>query len=143
MAFPNVNGTNSTNGVAKTSTNSVGRKFPDTKTLQKAAEQLGISVEDLKALNFDFKFSIFGNSQTLKAEKLNLNGELKAYKPLSTLKGLEFLSIYEKFLISNGILIQNNEGYISKFKSDIQNNEIIFNNSVKFSDIVSNILINK
>ena len=49
MAFPNVNGTNSTNGVAKTSTNSVGRKFPDTKTLQKAAEQLGISVEDLKA----------------------------------------------------------------------------------------------
>lgn len=98
-----------------------------------------LSVKDI----FDFKFSIFGNNQTLKAEKLNLNGELKAYKPLSTLKGLEFLSIYEKFLISNGILIQNNEGYISKFKSDIQNNEIIFNNSVKFSDIVSNILINK
>ncbi len=98
-----------------------------------------LSVKDI----FDFKFSIFGNSQTLKAEKLNLNGELKAYKPLSTLKGLEFLSIYEKFLISNGILIQNNKGYISKFKSDIQNNEIIFNNSVKFSDIVSNILINK
>lgn len=98
-----------------------------------------LSVKDI----FDFKFSIFGNSQTLKAEKLNLNGELKAYKPLSTLKGLEFLSIYEKFLISNGILIQNNEGYISKFKSDIQNNEIIFNNSVKFSDIISNILINK
>lgn len=98
-----------------------------------------LSVKDI----FDFKFSIFGNNQTLKVEKLNLNGELKAYKPLSTLKGLEFLSIYEKFLISNGILIQNNEGYISKFKSDIQNNEIIFNNSVKFSDIVSNILINK
>lgn len=98
-----------------------------------------LSVKDI----FDFKFSIFGNNQTLKAEKLNLNGELKAYKPLSTLKGLEFLSIYEKFLISNGILIQNNEGYISKFKSDIQNNEIIFNNSVKFSDIISNILINK
>lgn len=98
-----------------------------------------LSVKDI----FDFKFSIFGNNQTLKVEKLNLNGELKAYKPLSTLKGLEFLSIYEKFLISNGILIQNNEGYISKFKSDIQNNEIIFNNSVKFSDIISNILINK
>lgn len=98
-----------------------------------------LSVKDI----FDFKFSIFGNNQTLKAEKLNLNGELKAYKPLSTLKGLDFLSIYEKFLISNGILIQNNEGYISKFKSDIQNNEIIFNNSVKFSDIISNILINK
>lgn len=98
-----------------------------------------LSVKDI----FDFKFSIFGNNQTLKAEKLNLNGELKAYKPLTALKGLEFLSIYEKFLISNGILIQNNEGYISKFKSDIQNNEIIFNNSVKFSDIISNILINK
>ena len=49
MAFQNVNGTKSTNGVAKTSTNSVSRKFPDTTTLQKAAEQLGISVEDLKA----------------------------------------------------------------------------------------------
>ena len=69
-------------------------------------------------------------------KSLNLDGEIIAYKPISSLINLEFISIYEKFLINNGILIPLNQGYISKFKSNPQNSELIFNNSVKFSDIL-------
>ncbi|MBR6722621.1 N-acetylmuramoyl-L-alanine amidase [bacterium] len=49
MVFSNVNGASSAKGTASVSATSSERKFPDDKTLKKAAEQLGISVEDLKA----------------------------------------------------------------------------------------------
>ena len=49
MVFSNVNGASSVKGTTSVSATASERKFPDAKTLQKAAEQLGISVEDLKA----------------------------------------------------------------------------------------------
>ena len=49
MVFSNVNGASSAKGTTSVSATASERKFPDAKTLQKAAEQLGISVEDLKA----------------------------------------------------------------------------------------------
>ena len=49
MVFQNVNGTKSTTGTTSTSSTTGTRNFPDNKTLQKAAELLKISVEDLKA----------------------------------------------------------------------------------------------
>lgn len=85
---------------------------------------------------FDLKFKAWGDKHTLTLNELNFNGEFSAYKPLSSINGLEFISMYEKFLISNGVLIQNDKGYMLKFKSDNQNRDIIFNNSVKFSDIL-------
>ncbi|ARR00877.1 hypothetical protein [Campylobacter porcelli] len=95
-----------------------------------------IVVDNLTIRDFlELKFDILIDNQSFNG--LNLNGEFIAYKPISYIKGLEFISIYEKFLISNGVLIQNGNGYLSKFKSNIQNSEIIFNNSVKFSDILS------
>lgn len=49
MVFQNVNGTKSTTGTTSTSSTTGTRNFPDNKMLQKAAEELKISVEDLKA----------------------------------------------------------------------------------------------
>ena len=49
MVFSNVNGASSAKGTASVSATSSERKSPDDKALKKAAEQLGISVEDLKA----------------------------------------------------------------------------------------------
>lgn len=89
-----------------------------------------ISINDL----FELKFNLRGDSFDI--TDINLDGEFIALRPISTIKGLEFISFYENFLISSGILIKNGEGYISKFKSQRENCELIFNNSVKFSDIL-------
>ena len=89
-----------------------------------------ISINDL----FELKFNLRGDSFDI--TDINLDGEFIALRPISTIKGLEFISFYENFLISSGILIKNDEGYISKFKSQRENGELIFNNSVKFSDIL-------
>lgn len=89
-----------------------------------------ISINDL----FELKFNLRGDSFDI--TDINLDGEFIALRPISTIKGLEFISFYENFLISSGILIKNGEGYISKFKSQRENGELIFNNSVKFSDIL-------
>lgn len=91
-----------------------------------------ISINDL----FELKFNLRGDSFDI--TDINLDGEFIALRPISTIKGLEFISFYENFLISSGILIKNGEGYISKFKSQRENGELIFNNSVKFSDILLN-----
>ncbi|WP_086304083.1 hypothetical protein [Campylobacter devanensis] len=91
-----------------------------------------ISINDL----FELKFNLRGDSFDI--TDINLDGEFIALRPISTIKGLEFISFYENFLISSGILIKNGEGYISKFKSQKENGELIFNNSVKFSDILLN-----
>lgn len=90
-----------------------------------------ISINDL----FELKFNLRGDSFDI--TDINLDGEFIALRPISTIKGLEFISFYENFLISSGILIKNGEGYISKFKSQRENSELIFNNSVKFSDILA------
>ncbi|WP_297985132.1 hypothetical protein [uncultured Campylobacter sp.] len=90
-----------------------------------------ISINDL----FELKFNLRGDSFDI--TDINLDGEFIALRPISTIKGLEFISFYENFLISSGILIKNGEGYISKFKSQRENGELIFNNSVKFSDILA------
>lgn len=90
-----------------------------------------ISINDL----FELKFNLRGDSFDI--TNINLDGEFIALRPISTIKGLEFISFYENFLISSGILIKNGEGYISKFKSQRENGELIFNNSVKFSDILA------
>ena len=90
-----------------------------------------LSINDL----LELKLNLLINPEN-SFKSLNLDGEIIAYKPISSLINLEFISIYEKFLINNGILIPFNQGYISKFKSTPQNNELIFNNSVKFSDIL-------
>ena len=89
-----------------------------------------ISINDL----FELKFNLRGDSFDI--TDINLDGEFIALRPISTIKGLEFISFYENFLISSGILIKNGEGYISKFKSQRENGELIFNNSVKFSNIL-------
>lgn len=89
-----------------------------------------ISINDL----FELKFNLRGDSFDI--ADINLDGEFIALRPISTIKGLEFISFYENFLISSGILIKNGEGYISKFKSQKENGELIFNNYVKFSDIL-------
>lgn len=89
-----------------------------------------ISINDL----FELKFNLRGDSFDI--TDINLDGEFIALRPISTIRGLEFISFYENFLISSGILIKNGEGYISKFKSQRENGELIFNNSVKFSDIL-------
>ena len=89
-----------------------------------------ISINNL----FELKFNLRGDSFDI--TDINLDGEFIALRPISTIKGLEFISFYENFLISSGILIKNGEGYISKFKSQRENGELIFNNSVKFSDIL-------
>ena len=89
-----------------------------------------ISINDL----FELKFNLRGDSFDI--TDINLDGEFIALRPISTIKGLEFISFYENFLISSGILIKNGEGYISKFKSQRENGDLIFNNSVKFSDIL-------
>lgn len=89
-----------------------------------------ISINDL----FELKFNLRGDSFDI--TDINLDGEFIALRPISTIKGLEFISFYENFLISSGILIKNGEGYISKFKTQRENGELIFNNSVKFSDIL-------
>lgn len=89
-----------------------------------------ISINDL----FELKFNLRGDSFDI--IDINLDGEFIALRPISTIKGLEFISFYENFLISSGILIKNGEGYISKFKSQRENGELIFNNYVKFSDIL-------
>ncbi|WP_086232902.1 hypothetical protein [Campylobacter devanensis] len=89
-----------------------------------------ISINDL----FELKFNLRGDSFDI--TDINLDGEFIALRPISTIKGLEFISFYENFLISSGILIKNGEGYISKFKSQRENGELIFNNYVKFSDIL-------
>ena len=91
-----------------------------------------ISINNL----FELKFNLRGDSFDI--TDINLDGEFIALRPISTIKGLEFISFYENFLISSGILIKNDEGYISKFKSQRENGELIFNNSVKFSDILLN-----
>ncbi|MEE3695068.1 hypothetical protein V2I21_08065 [Campylobacter sp. CLAX-22107-21] len=91
-----------------------------------------ISINDL----FELKFNLRGDSFDI--TDINLDGEFTALRPISTIKGLEFISFYENFLISSGILIKNGEGYISKFKSQRENGELIFNNYVKFSDILLN-----
>ncbi|WP_086270003.1 hypothetical protein [Campylobacter devanensis] len=91
-----------------------------------------ISINDL----FELKFNLRGDSFDI--TDINLDGEFIALRPISTIKGLEFISFYENFLISSGILIKNGEGYISKFKSQRENGELIFNNYVKFSDILLN-----
>lgn len=91
-----------------------------------------ISINDL----FELKFNLRGDSFDI--TDINLDGEFIALRPISTIKGLEFISFYENFLISSGILIKNGDGYISKFKSQRENGELIFNNSVKFSDILLN-----
>lgn len=90
-----------------------------------------ISINDL----FELKFNLRGDSFDI--TDINLDGEFIALRPISTIKGLEFISFYENFLISSGILIKNGEGYISQFKSQRENGELIFNNSVKFSDILA------
>lgn len=90
-----------------------------------------LSINDL----LELKLNLLINPEN-SFKSLNLDGEIIAYKPISSLINLEFISIYEKFLINNGILIPLNQGYISKFKSNPQNSELIFNNSVKFSDIL-------
>lgn len=90
-----------------------------------------ISINNL----FELKFNLRGDSFDI--TDINLDGEFIALRPISTIKGLEFISFYENFLISSGILIKNGEGYISKFKSQRENGELIFNNSVKFSDILA------
>ncbi|MBR2164073.1 MAG: hypothetical protein IJ953_04250 [Campylobacter sp.] len=90
-----------------------------------------ISINNL----FELKFNLRGDSFDI--TDINLDGEFIALRPISTIKGLEFISFYENFLISSGILIKNDEGYISKFKSQRENGELIFNNSVKFSDILA------
>lgn len=90
-----------------------------------------ISINDL----FELKFNLRGDSFDI--TDINLDGEFIALRPISTIKGLEFISFYENFLISSGILIKNGEGYISKFKSQRENGGLIFNNSVKFSDILA------
>ena len=90
-----------------------------------------LSINDL----LELKLNLLINPEN-SFKSLNLDGEIIAYKPISSLINLEFTSIYEKFLINNGILIPLNQGYISKFKSNPQNSELIFNNSVKFSDIL-------
>ena len=90
-----------------------------------------ISINDL----FELKFSLRGDSFDI--TDINLDGEFIALRPISTIKGLEFISFYENFLISSGILIKNGEGYISKFESQRENGELIFNNFVKFSDILA------
>lgn len=90
-----------------------------------------ISINDL----FELKFNLRGDSFDI--TDINLDGEFIALRPISTIKGLEFISFYENFLISSGILIKNGEGYISKFESQRENGELIFNNSVKFSDILA------
>ncbi|WP_299040716.1 hypothetical protein [uncultured Campylobacter sp.] len=92
-----------------------------------------ISINDL----FELKFNLRGDSFDI--TDINLDGEFIALRPISTIKGLEFISFYENFLISSGILIKNGEGYISKFISQRENGELIFNNSVKFSDILLNL----
>ena len=89
-----------------------------------------ININDL----FELKFNLRGDSFDI--ADINLDGEFIALRPISTIKGLEFISFYENFLISSGILIKNGEGYISKFKSQRENGELIFNNYVKFSDIL-------
>lgn len=89
-----------------------------------------ISINDL----FELKFNLRGDSFDI--TDINLDGEFIALRPISTIKGLEFISFYENFLISSGILIKNGEGYISKFKSQRESGELIFNNSIKFSDIL-------
>lgn len=89
-----------------------------------------ININDL----FELKFNLRGDSFDI--TDINLDGEFTALRPISTIKGLEFISFYENFLISSGILIKNGEGYISKFKSQRENGELIFNNYVKFSDIL-------
>ncbi|WP_086234576.1 hypothetical protein [Campylobacter devanensis] len=89
-----------------------------------------ISINDL----FELKFNLRGDSFDI--TDINLDGEFIALRPISTIKGLEFISFYENFLISSGILIKNGDGYISKFKSQRENGELIFNNYVKFSDIL-------
>lgn len=89
-----------------------------------------ISINDL----FELKFNLRGDSFDI--TDINLDGEFISLRPISTIKGLEFISFYENFLISSGILIKNGDGYISKFKSQKENGELIFNNSVKFSDIL-------
>ena len=89
-----------------------------------------ININDL----FELKFNLRGDSFDI--TDINLDGEFIALRPISTIKGLEFISFYENFLISSGILIKNGEGYISKFKSQRENGELIFNNYVKFSDIL-------
>lgn len=89
-----------------------------------------ISINDL----FELKFNLRGDSFDI--TDINLDGEFIALRPISTIKGLEFISFYENFLISSGILIKNGDGYMSKFKSQKENGELIFNNSVKFSDIL-------
>lgn len=90
-----------------------------------------ISINDL----FELKFNLRGDSFDI--TDINLDGEFIALRPISTIKGLEFISFYENFLISSGILIKNGEGYISKFKTQRENGELIFNNSVKFSDLLA------
>lgn len=90
-----------------------------------------ISINDL----FELKFNLRGDS--FDVTDINLDGEFIALRPISTIKGLEFISFYENFLISSGILIKNGEGYISKFKTQRENGELIFNNSVKFSDLLA------
>ncbi|MDY6135122.1 hypothetical protein [Campylobacter lanienae] len=90
-----------------------------------------LSIKDL----LELKLNLLINPEN-SFKSLNLDGEIIAYKPISSLINLEFISIYEKFLINIGILIPLNQGYISKFKLNPQNNELIFNNSVKFSDIL-------
>ena len=90
-----------------------------------------LSINDL----LELKLTLLINPEN-SFKSLNLDGEIIAYKPISSLINLEFISIYEKFLINIGILIPLNQGYISKFKLHPQNNELIFNNSVKFSDIL-------
>lgn len=90
-----------------------------------------ISINDL----FELKFNLRGDSFDI--TDINLDGDFIALRPISTIKGLEFISFYENFLISSGILIKNGEGYISKFKSQRENGELIFNNSVKFSNILA------
>ena len=90
-----------------------------------------ISINDL----FELKFNLRGDSFDI--TDINLDGEFIALRPISTIKGLEFISFYENFLISSGILIKNGEGYISEFKSQRENGELILNNSVKFSDILA------
>lgn len=90
-----------------------------------------ISINDLFELKFNLRVDSFDITN------INLDGEFIALRPISTIKGLEFISFYENFLISSGILIKNSEGYISKFKSQRENGELIFNNSVKFSDILA------
>ena len=89
-----------------------------------------ISINDL----FELKFNLRGDSFDI--TDINLDGEFIALRPISIIKGLEFISFYENFLISSGILIKNGEGYISKFRSQRESGELIFNNSVKFSDIL-------